>query len=55
MSRFPRTLADAFPSERFVAMHGPYKRRSGALRQAIGTVCVLGLFCFIGALMGAGF
>ena len=55
MSRFPRTLADAFPSERFVAMRGPYRRESGFIRQALGAVCVLGLFCFIGALIGAGF
>jgi hypothetical protein len=55
MSRFPRTLADAFPSERFCAMRGPYRRESGFLRQAIGTVCVLGLFAIIGALIGAGF
>jgi hypothetical protein len=55
MSRFPRSLADAFPSERFVALHGPYRRESGFIRQAIGTACVLGLFAFIGALIGAGF
>jgi len=53
--RFARSLSEAFPDERYCAIRGPYKRRSGAIRQAIGTVCVLGLFCLIGALIGAGF
>ncbi len=55
MSRFPRTLADAFPSERFPACFGPYRRQYGFIGQALRTVCVLGLFAFIGALIGAGF
>lgn len=53
--KFSRSLSEAFACERYAACFGPYKRRSGAIRQAIGTVCVLGLFCFIGALIGAGF
>ena len=55
VSRFPRTLADAFPCERFPAVFGPYRRESGFIRQAIGTAAVLGLFAIIGALAGAGF
>jgi hypothetical protein len=53
--KFSRSLSEAFACERYAACFGPYKRRSGAIRQAIGTVCVLGLFCFIGALIGASF
>ncbi len=55
MSRFSRSTREAFACERYPACFGPYKRRSGAIRQAIGTVCVLGLFAIIGALIGAGF
>ena len=53
--RYARSTREAFPCERFPACFGPYRRESGFIRQAIGTVCVLGLFCFIGALIGAGF
>jgi hypothetical protein len=55
LMRFSRSLSEAFACERYAACFGPYKRRSGAIRQAIGTVCVLVLFCVIGALIGAGF
>ena len=53
--RFARSTREAFASERFPACFGPYRRESGFIRQAIGTVCVLGLFAIIGALIGAGF
>jgi hypothetical protein len=36
-------------------MRGPYRRPSGFIGQAIRTVCVLGLFALIGALIGADF
>lgn len=55
MSRYYRSTRAAFPSERFPACFGPYRRPSGFIGQAVRTVCVLGLFVFIGALIGAGF
>jgi hypothetical protein len=55
VSRYYRSTRAAFPSERFPACFGPYRRESGFIRQAIGTVCVLGLFAIIGALIGASF
>lgn len=53
MARFYRSTAEAFPCERFPAVFGPYRRESSFLRQALAAVCVLGLFAFIGALIGA--
>lgn len=53
--RYARSTREAFPCERFPAVFGPYRRRSGFIAQALRTAAVLGLFAFIGALIGAGF
>ncbi|MBP7668766.1 MAG: hypothetical protein KA774_18115 [Burkholderiaceae bacterium] len=49
--RFPRTLADAYPCERHVALTGPYSRPT-FIRQACRVALWLGAFAFIGALIG---
>ena len=52
--RYPRTLADAYPCERHVALTGPY-RRDTFTRQLLRAIACLGSFIFIGALIGAAF
>lgn len=48
--RYPRTLADAYPCERHVALTGPYRRDTFA-RQLLRAVVCLGSFALIGALI----
>lgn len=48
--RFPRTLADAYPCERHVALTGPYSRPTFA-RQLARVSAWLGAFAFIGVLI----
>lgn len=52
--RYARSTREAFPCERFPALFGPY-RRDTFISQLLRTAAVLGLFAFIGALIGAGF
>lgn len=52
--RYPRTLADAYPCERHVALTGPYSRPT-FLRQAARVFAWLAAFAFIGALIGVSF
>lgn len=52
--RFPRSLAEAYPCERFPATEGPYRRNTFA-RQAMRVAAWLGAFAFVGALIGASF
>lgn len=52
--RYPRTLADAYPCERHVALTGPY-RRDTFTRQLLRAAVCLGSFIAIGALIGASF
>lgn len=51
MSRqfYPRTLAEAFPDERFPAMFGPYRRSRRWLVRAVGCA-VLAVLLLLGAL-----
>ncbi len=51
MKRFPRTLAEAFPSERYAAIQGPYKRTASALIEAVQTVAILAAFAGLGVLI----
>ena len=46
---FPRSLADAFPDERFPAVFGPYRRSRRRLVRAIGVVALMALLA-LGAL-----
>jgi len=48
--RHPRSLAEAFPCERFPATFGPYRRNTFA-RQLARVSVWLGAFAFIGALI----
>ncbi len=52
--RYPRSLSDAYPCERYGAVQGPYRRLT-LFRRAGRLLGVLSLFAFIGALIGAGF
>ena len=52
MSRFPRSLSEAFPGERFNAAFGPYRRPTSALREVLKAAALLALFAFIGILIG---
>lgn len=52
--RYPRTLADAYPCERHVALTGPYSRPT-FIRQAACVVVWLGAFAIVGAMIGASF
>ena len=51
--RFPRSLAEAYPCERHVALTGPY-RRPTFIRQAARVAAWLALFATVGALMALG-
>lgn len=51
--RFPRSLAEAYPCERHVALTGPYSRPT-FLRQAARVAAWLAAFATIGALMALG-
>lgn len=53
--RYARSTREAFASERFPAVFGPYRRESSFIGQAIRCAALLGLFAFIGTLIGAGF
>ena len=46
---FPRTLAEAFPDERFPAMFGPYRRSSRCIVRTAGVAALL-LLLLLGAL-----
>ena len=52
MSRFPRTLADAFPCERFPAVE--VYRAPRWYWRALGWACTFGLLAFLGALLAWG-
>ena len=49
--RYPRTLADAYPCERHVAMSGPYFRDS-FFRRLARLIVLLACFAIIGAVIG---
>lgn len=49
--RFPRTLSEAFPSERFGSVEGPYRKPASALIELAQTVAILALFAVLGVLM----
>lgn len=52
--RHPRTLAEAYPCERFPATEGPY-RRNTFTRQLARVALWLAAFAAVGALIGASF